>query len=168
MCVSFTGEELREILGSCLDLYRSGEVYMDPGFASEYSAAVAYLTKRIENTEGVSEALRYVVTDVLDFSLSAVAEDVGLEEGTISKYVSSVRNPSVGVVLAICLCCHLPPQVTYAVLKKTHYNFVAGNKKDAAYLSLVDHYWMHGDIAEINALLVSQGVKPLTKKFPEG
>ncbi|MCD8208025.1 MAG: helix-turn-helix transcriptional regulator, partial [Bacteroidales bacterium] len=129
-----TGAEICEVLSKCLDLYRAGDVYMEPRLAAKYAEAVAELTKKIEDRESISGALRYVLVDVLAVSLSDVGIDIGLDGNTISKYVTGARNPSVGVVIAVCLDVHLPPQVTHALLKKTHYNFLAGNKRDVAYL----------------------------------
>ncbi|MCD8207315.1 MAG: helix-turn-helix transcriptional regulator [Bacteroidales bacterium] len=164
--MTMTGPEINDVLQKLRDRAREGETCVSPDFAERYTEAAAQLAKSIEAAPDVGHALKYVLVDVMDKSLWDVAIDIGVHPNTVAKYVAGTRRPEAGTALAICLDVNLPPQITRTVLKKMHYAFVPGNRRDTAYLMLADHCWASGDIAKMNAILVSQGLKPMTKKLP--
>ena len=82
---------------------------------------------------------------------------------TIQRYRNDEVDPDLPYVIALCIALHLLPCLSAIMIELAGYS-LRNNKRDMAYLFLLNTEYEGGDVARCNRILIKNDLKPLTKK----
>jgi len=82
---------------------------------------------------------------------------------TIQRYRNDEVDPDLPYVIALCIALHLLPCLSAIMIDLAGYS-LRNNKRDLAYLFLLNTEYEGGDVARCNRILIKNDLKPLTKK----
>ena len=102
--------------------------------------------------------------DKLKVSSSALADRSLINEDVIRRYRNNTTkgNPSIRTVIALCVGLQLPPPLCFDLTRKAKYDFSNGDPEDIAFQTIICSM-TRNSIYECNELLISLGLKPLSK-----
>jgi len=96
-------------------------------------------------------------------TIEKLSELTGITEKTIERYRLDQTFPKLEYVVAICIALQLNPFWSGVLVRLAGYSFT-GSVVHSMYGFLLDTGYKNGDVALCNRFLVSQKMKPLTKK----
>jgi len=86
-----------------------------------------------------------------------------ISERTIQRYRNDEVDPALPYVIALCIALHLLPCLSAIMIELAGFR-LRNNKRDMAYLFLLNTEYESGDVARCNRILMKNDLKPLTKK----
>ena len=102
--------------------------------------------------------------DKLSVSSSTLADRSLINEDVIRRYRNNTTkgNPNIRTVIALCVGLQLPPPLCFDLVRKAKYDFSIGDPEDIAFQTIICSMTKNS-IYECNELLISLGLKPLSK-----
>lgn len=103
-----------------------------------------------------------ILKEVFGWKNLAMSLDIEKDQKTIERYLGGkVKNPTIGVVIAMCLAMKLTPDLTCEVLKNAGFSIQSNSVRDKALRTIITSC-RGKTIQEVNEILIGLGEEPLT------